>query len=154
FMHHHKDLASQIVFEFAEDAVLNAGTTEESNLRYLSGLGFRMSMDQVTKLDLDFTRLKRLGFQFVKIRANTLISGMRAAKAPVAAEDFKTLLARSGIKLIAERIEDEKSVVQLLEFEVGLGQGYLFGEPKPMRDVSEIIDAKAKEAPANVSTLP
>jgi cyclic-di-GMP phosphodiesterase TipF (flagellum assembly factor) len=154
FMHHHKDLASQIVFEFAEDAVLKAGTAAEANLRYLAGLGFRLSMDQVTKLDLDFTRLKRLGFQFFKVRAGTLISGMKTAKSHVAAEDFKALLSRNGINLIAERIEDEKAVVQLLEFNVDFGQGYLFGEPKPIRELSDIHDPRAKETAQNTAALP
>lgn len=154
FMHHHKDLASQIVFEFAEEAVLNASPPTEANLRYLAGLGFRLSMDQVTKLDLDFARLKRLGFQFFKVRADTLISGMEAAKANVAAEDFKDLLSRNGINLIVERIEDEKAVVQLLEINVDLGQGYLFGEPKPIREFTEIHDPRARDGAQRKVALP
>ena len=73
---------------------------------------------------------------------------MKQANAPVAAEDFKELLARSGIDLIVERVEEEKTVVQLLEFNVGYGQGFLFGEPKPVRDVGEIHDPRAKELTA------
>jgi cyclic-di-GMP phosphodiesterase, flagellum assembly factor TipF len=154
FMHHHKDLASQIVFEFAEDAVLKAGPAQEANLRYLAGLGFRLSMDQVSKLDLDFARLKRLGFQFFKVRAGTLMSGMRTAKANVAAEDFKDHLSRNGINLIVERVEDEKAVVQLLEFNVDFGQGYLFGEPKPIREVGEFADPRVKDVTPMAGALP
>ena len=66
---------------------------------------------------------------------------MRDANAAVAAEDFKDLLARNGINLIAERIEDEKTVVQLLDYNVDFGQGYLFGEPKPIREMAEAHDA-------------
>jgi cyclic-di-GMP phosphodiesterase TipF (flagellum assembly factor) len=146
FMHHHKDLASQIIFEFPEDAVLAAGPAEEANLKYLAGLGFRLSMDQVKRLDIDFASLKRLGFEFVKVRASTLISGMSNANAQVAAEDLKDLLARNGINLIAERIEHEKAVVQLLDFNVGFGQGYLFGEPRPIKDLAEVNDPRAKAA--------
>ena len=145
FMHHHRDLASQIVFEFPEDAVLSAGAAQEANLKYLAGLGFRLSMDQVSTLDLDFAKLKRLGFEFVKVRAATLIHGMRNANAQVAAEDLKDLLARNGINLIAERIEDERAVVQLLEFNVGFGQGYLFGEPRPVREVDEVYDPRSRQ---------
>ena len=75
-----------------------------------------------------------MGFHYLKVRADTLISGMRDAHAAVAAEDFKDLLARNGVNLIVERIEDEKTVVQLLEFNVDFGQGYLFGEPRPIRE--------------------
>jgi cyclic-di-GMP phosphodiesterase TipF (flagellum assembly factor) len=153
FMHLHRDLSAQIVFEFDQASILNAGAGEEANLRYLSGLGFRLSMDQVRRLDLDFAKLKRLGFTFLKVRAETLISGMQTAQAAVAAEDFKDLLARNGINLIAERIEEEKSVVQLLDYGIDFGQGYLFGEPRPIRDVSDVHDPRAKET-ANLQILP
>ena len=154
FMHHHRDLAGQIIFEFSQDSVLAATSSEEANLRYLANLGFRLSMDQVTKLDLDFARLKRLGFQFLKVRAPTLISGMKDAGAAVAAEDFKNLLARNGVNLIAERVEDEKTVVQLLEYNVDFGQGYLFGEPRAIRDIAEANDPRAAPMPPTAKVLP
>jgi cyclic-di-GMP phosphodiesterase TipF (flagellum assembly factor) len=147
FMHHHRDLAGQIVFEFGQDAVLAAGPSEEANLRYLANLGFKLSLDQVTKLDVDFARLRKLGFHFLKLKAQTLISGMRQANAAVAAEDFKDHLLRSGLQLIVERVEDEKTVVQLLEFNVDFGQGYLFGEPRPIKDVPEIVEPRAAPQP-------
>jgi cyclic-di-GMP phosphodiesterase TipF (flagellum assembly factor) len=153
FMHHHRDLSGHIIFEFTQDAVLAARATEEANLRYLANLGFRLSIDNVTKLDVDFAKLRRLGFQFFKLKADTLISGMKQANAAVAAEDFKDLLFRNGLNLIVERVEDEKTVVQLLEYNVDFGQGYLFGVPKPVREVSEMADARATP-PSNVAVLP
>jgi cyclic-di-GMP phosphodiesterase TipF (flagellum assembly factor) len=153
FMHLHRDLNGKIVFEFDQASVLNAGAGEEANLRYLSGLGFRLSMDQVTKLDLDFPKLKRLGFTFLKVKAETLISGMQKAQAAVAAEDFKEHLARNGINLIAERIEEERSVVQLLDYGIDFGQGYLFGEPRPILEVSDVQNPRARET-ANPQILP
>ena len=59
---------------------------------------------------------------------------MNGAGAAVAAEDFKKLLARHGLNLIAERVEDEKTVVQLLDYSVDYAQGFLFGEPRAVRD--------------------
>jgi cyclic-di-GMP phosphodiesterase TipF (flagellum assembly factor) len=154
FMHHHRDLAGQIIFEFSQDCVLAASAPEEANLRYLANLGFRLSMDQVTKLDLDFAKLKRLGFQFLKVRATTLISGMKDAGAAVAAEDFKNLAIRNGVNLIAERVEDEKTVVQLLEFNVDFAQGYLFGEPRAIREIAEANDPRAAPIPPTAKVLP
>ena len=145
FLAAHKDLSGQIVFEFAQASIIEAGAAGEANLKALAALGFRLSMDQVTKLNADFAKLRRLGFSFIKVRADTLIYGMRDARASVAAEDFKDLLARSGLSLIVERIEDEKSVVQLLEYAVDFGQGYLFGEPRPIRELQEVHDPRSRE---------
>jgi len=134
YMHHNRDLSNQIVFEFAQSAVAKAGRTGEENLKYLANLGFALSMDHVTALDADFAALKALGFRHIKVRAETLVAGMSGARAQVAAEDLKKLLARHGLNLIAERVEDEKTVVQLLDYAVDFGQGYLFGEPRAVRD--------------------
>jgi cyclic-di-GMP phosphodiesterase TipF (flagellum assembly factor) len=154
FMHHHRDVSGQIVFEFSEKTVLEAGELGQANLRYLSGLGFALSMDQVSDLRLDFARLKHLGFRFVKVPAETLISGMRGAHSDVAAEDLKDLLARNGLNLIVERIEDERTVVQLLDLNVDYGQGFLFGEPKPIREMADAHDPRTQLAPTNVALFP
>lgn len=134
YMHHNRDLAPQIVFEFSQDAVLAAGNKGEEKLIYLSGLGFSLSMDHVETLALDFAKLKTLGFRHIKVRAETLTGGMESAGAPVSAEDLKQLLARHDLNLIAERVESEKTVVQLLEYGVDYAQGFLFGEPRAVKD--------------------
>ena len=79
-------------------------------------------------------KLKLMGFRHLKVRADMLTGGMSGAGAAVAAEDFKKLLARHGLNLIAERVEDEKTVVQLLDYTVDFAQGFLFGEPRAVRE--------------------
>ncbi len=143
YMHHNRDLAGHIVFEFAQEAVTKAGAAGEANLAYLSSLGFALSMDHVASLALDFVKLKKTGFRHLKVRAHTLTYGMSGAGAVVAAEDFKKLLDRNGLNLIAERVEDEKTVVQLLDYGVDYAQGYLFGEPRAVRE--ESLKALEKE---------
>ena len=72
---------------------------------------------------------------------------MNGAGAAVAAEDFKKLLTRHGLNLIAERVEDEKTVVQLLDYAVDYAQGYLFGEPRAVREDSIKPVAALEPAP-------
>ncbi len=134
YMQANRDLVGQIVFEFSQEAVLAAGAEGERNLAALATMGFALSMDNVQSLKIDFLRLKAIGFRHLKIRAGTLTRGMGGAD--VAAEDFKMLLTRHGLNLIAERVEDEKTVVQLLDYGVDFAQGYLFGEPRAVREES------------------
>jgi cyclic-di-GMP phosphodiesterase TipF (flagellum assembly factor) len=148
YMHHNRDLAPHIVFEFSQHAVLKAGSQGDSNLMYLSNLGFALSMDHVETLALDFAKLKGLGFRHIKVRADMLTRGMQSANAAVAAEDFKKLLERHGLNLIAERVEDEKTVVQLLDFNVDFAQGYLFGEPRAVREDSAKVPEFVVPQPA------
>jgi len=149
YMHHNRDLAGHIVFEFAQDAVAQAGAQGESNLAYLSSLGFALSMDHVSSLAIDFLKMKKLGFRHFKVRAHTLTNGM--ATTDIAAEDFKKLLERNGLNLIAERVEDEKTVVQLLDYGVDYAQGYLFGEPRAVREETlKAVDAAPAQNPTVV----
>jgi cyclic-di-GMP phosphodiesterase TipF (flagellum assembly factor) len=154
YLHHNRDLSGQIVFEFTQQTLNASDAAEESSLRYLSGLGFQLSMDQVTSLDLDFAKLKTLGFRYIKVKPDVLFSIVRPGGTSYTAEEFKDLLARNGVNLIVERIEDEKTVADLAEFGVDYGQGYLFGEPKHIAEMTEAHDAKAPLASvSNVTFL-
>ncbi|MFZ3033405.1 MAG: hypothetical protein WA138_05285, partial [Parvibaculum sp.] len=48
--------------------------------------------------------------------------------------DIKEVLKRNGIQLVVDKIETEREVVNILDMNVELGQGYLFGEPRPVRE--------------------
>jgi len=56
---------------------------------------------------------------------------------------LEDLLARSGIDLIARRIENENTVVDLLDFDARFGQGFLFSPSRPV----------CGEAPQNTSAM-
>ena len=150
YMQANRDLAGQIIFEFGQAAVLKAGAQGEKNLSFLADLGFALSMDHVETLALDFVRLKALGFRHLKVNADILTGGMNGAGAAVAAEDFKKLLSRHGLNLIAERVEEEKTVVQLLDYTVDYAQGFLFGEPRAVREDS----LKAQDAGSGAPVVP
>jgi cyclic-di-GMP phosphodiesterase TipF (flagellum assembly factor) len=62
------------------------------------------------------------------------MSESAAVSADIHAADLSDLLGRFGISLIAERIEAEAQVVDLLEYDVRYGQGFLFSQPRPVRN--------------------
>lgn len=72
-MHHHRDLAGQSIFELVQESVLATSDREEANLGYLAGLCFQLSMDRVSTLAPDLTKLKALGFHSLKVRTDTLM---------------------------------------------------------------------------------
>ena len=151
YMQTNRDLVGQIIFEFDQQAVSRCGAEGERNLTALATMGFALSMDHVESLKLDFLRLKAIGFRHLKVKSSTLTRGMNGAGADVAAEDFKKLLTRHGLNLIAERVEDEKTVLQLLDYGVDYAQGYLFGEPRAVRE--ETLHKVSALEPATVIPL-
>jgi len=48
--------------------------------------------------------------------------------------DLSDLCGRHNITLIADRIESENQIVNIIDYEIALGQGRLFSEPRPVRD--------------------
>lgn len=134
YIEQNRDLAAHIVLEFAQDEVQKCSRDAQDNLRYLAQLGFAMSMDHVETLRCDFSHLRSLGFRYFKVKSHMLTGDIGAVGGAVTAEDFKILLARHEIDLIAEWVEDEKTVLHLLDYSVDYAEGFLFGEPRPVRE--------------------
>ena len=132
FLGANRVLAPYLVFEFSQAAVRAMGPIEQECLATLAELGFRFSMDHVADLRIEPRELADLGFRFIKVPAALLLS-RAAASGDIHPADFSDLLGRFGIDLIAERIESEGTVVDLLDYDVRFGQGFLFSPPRPVR---------------------
>ena len=133
YMEFNKDLASQLVFEFSQATVNGCGPIENESLAALAGLGFKFSMDRVTSLKLDYAKLHETSFRYIKIPAQTLLSGLAGTDADIHPGDLKELMSRHGINLIIDKIESERQVIDILDYGVDYGQGYLFGKPRPVK---------------------
>ncbi len=146
YMQHNRDLAGQIVFEFGQDALVKAGCEGRGEFGLPRKPGLRAVDGSHRDAGARFRAAEEDGFKHIKLRADTLLGGMGTARAAVGPEDFKKLLERHGLNLIVERVEDEKTVVQLLDYAVDFAQGYLFGEPRAVRD--DTIKALEKSEPS------
>ena len=145
FMEQNPDLASSLIFEFSQAAVAGNTALEWRQLARLAARGYRFSMDNVTHLDLDLEELAERRFGFIKVPAATLLNGMVEARSRFLSSDIKLALRRYGIDLIAEKIEDENTVVGLLDFELDFAQGFLFGEPRRSRGPEELHGYNGRE---------
>jgi cyclic-di-GMP phosphodiesterase, flagellum assembly factor TipF len=132
FLDANRAIAPSLVLEFTQSGLRGAGPIETESLAALKACGFHFSMDNVTDLRLEPRELANRGFRFVKLRAS-LILNRSGITTDIHPGDLPDLLARFGIDLIAEKIESEGSVVDLLDFDVKFGQGYLFSPPRPVR---------------------
>ena len=132
FMEANRALASSLMLELPQDAWRSMGPMEHESLSAFAERGFRFSMDQVSDLRMEPKDLSERGIRFVKIQAALLLN-KAAAPADIHAGDLSDLLGRFGISLVAERIETEAVVVDLLDYDVRFGQGFLFSPPRPVR---------------------
>lgn len=124
------ELAGRLVFEFTQAAFRKLGPDVQEHLDRLGRQGYRFSLDRVEDLALDAAALAGRHVAFVKIDAGRLLAGANGI-------DPKELLARlgdAGIAVVAVMVEEESQVLELLDLEAELAQGYLFAEPKPSRE--------------------
>ncbi len=131
------DLANHLIFEFNQEMVTSFSAIEEESLLALKDLGFRFAVDNVTDLSMNFRHLVTLGFHFVKLPAIVLLSARNTGTKDIHAEDIPRYLARNGLDVIVDHIETETQVVELLDYDIKYGQGFLFSAPREVKpDVS------------------
>jgi cyclic-di-GMP phosphodiesterase, flagellum assembly factor TipF len=151
FLDANRAIASSLVLEFTQSGLRHAGPIENESLAAMRACGYAFSVDNVTDLRLEPRELAARGFRFVKIGAN-LILNRGGIAADIHPGDLPDLLARFGIDLIADRIESEGTVVDLLDYDVKFGQGFLFSPPRPVRaealqGIADRNDVVARDVP-------
>jgi cyclic-di-GMP phosphodiesterase, flagellum assembly factor TipF len=133
FLEANRALAPSFVLEFKQATFRNLGPTESEHLAALAQRGYRFSIDHVTDLRIEPRELADRGVRFIKVPAALLLDPRQSSTSDIHPSDLSDLLGRFGIDLIAERIEGERAVVDLLDFDVRFGQGFLFAPPRPLR---------------------
>ncbi|WP_417487662.1 EAL domain-containing protein [Maricaulis sp.] len=141
FIRQNKDLSGSLIFEISQQAFEERDAIAARNMARMADFGFRFSIDQIAHVELDLTEMERAGVRFAKIGGRRLLDAIENYESiagyeagAIATEDLAGLFGRHGIELIVDKIEDEATVVEVLEMDVAYGQGHLFGEPRPVRD--------------------
>jgi len=133
FLEANRALAPSFVLEFKQATFRNLGPTEIEHLAALAQRGYRFSIDHVADLRIEPRELADRGVRYIKVPAALLLDPKQTSTSDIHPSDLSDLLGRFGIDLIAERIEGERAVVDLLDYDVRFGQGFLFAPPRPLR---------------------
>jgi cyclic-di-GMP phosphodiesterase TipF (flagellum assembly factor) len=133
FLEANRALAPSFVLEFKQATFRNLGPVETEHLAALAQRGYRFSIDHVTDIRIEPRELADRGVRFIKVPAALLLDQTQTSASDIHPSDLSDLLGRFGIDLIAERIEGERAVVDLLDYDVRFGQGFLFAPPRPLR---------------------
>jgi cyclic-di-GMP phosphodiesterase TipF (flagellum assembly factor) len=133
----------RLVLSFAQSEVRTFTSGHAEALGSMAAAGFSFALEEVTDLDMDFSALRDMGFEFVKLDASVFLDGLPAASGRVPAADICRYLADHGLTLIVGRIDDEWLSARVLGFGVLLGKGALFGGPRQVKPeiVAEAVAA-------------
>jgi cyclic-di-GMP phosphodiesterase TipF (flagellum assembly factor) len=124
FMMSHEEFTGRFVFEISQKDYFELDNTVKGRLQSLGRRGFGFSLDQVSDLDLNYDDLGRNYFKFIKADALPLLRERGSDM-----NDFKAMLRRNGMELIASRVEDEAMAGRIADAGLEYAQGYHFGEP-------------------------
>jgi cyclic-di-GMP phosphodiesterase TipF (flagellum assembly factor) len=135
FMAQNAELAPHLMFEFSQADVAQFDAATHRQLGFLANYGFRFSLDRVTDFRLDLRALKESGFAVVKIEAALLIKSVGGDKPVIDLRALKRALDRNALDLVVDKVESEQDLVELLDYNLDYAQGFLFGAPRPSKDI-------------------
>jgi cyclic-di-GMP phosphodiesterase TipF (flagellum assembly factor) len=143
----HPDTLGRIVLELSQRCWRTLDAERAGALASLRDKGVPFALDRASDLRLDPLALADRGVRFVKLPADLMIAADHGRGLDIEVGDLASVLRRAGIKLVAERVEREEIVPDLIELDVPLAQGFVFAAPRAVR--SEVLNPPAAgEAPA------
>lgn len=133
----------EVVLEITESAAARNEGAALENLARLRMRGFELSIDDFGTGFSSLAKLVRTPFSELKIDKSFVsrVATDRAARTLV--ESIVALARRLGMRTVAEGIETEDQLEELLALDCDMGQGYLFAKPMPMADWLGFMGASA-----------
>jgi cyclic-di-GMP phosphodiesterase TipF (flagellum assembly factor) len=130
----HPELAGRMILALPQRSWRSLDAEQASALRSLRDR-IGLAVDRVVEPRLDPAALAACGASYAKIGLDTLLGEHGPALA--------VSLARSGIRLVAEGVERESDVPDLIDLDLPLAQGAVFSPPRVVRP--EVLSPPAPE---------
>ena len=141
YMRENRSMANKLIFEIRQSALENIDDDTRRILKALSVLGCRLSMDQVEQPSVDRAFLREIGVRFIKISSSRLQKFTRDDKAIDLMHRIKNQFAKDDITIIADRVESEQVLKEILDLELDYGQGFVFGRPDRVGAYEKVLYA-------------
>ena len=133
FLEANRALAPSFVLEFKQATLRKLGPPKPKISPRCRSAAIASRSTTSRDLRIEPRELADRGVRFIKVPASLLLDPKQSSTSDIHPSDLSDLLGRFGIDLIAEKIEGERAVVDLLDYDVRFGQGFLFAPPRPLR---------------------
>ena len=134
----------EVVLEITESAAARNEGAALENLARLRMRGFELSIDDFGTGFSSLAKLVRTPFSELKIDRSFVSRVVTDHAARTLVESIVALARRLGMRTVAEGIETEEQLQELLALDCDMAQGYLFAKPMPMPDWLEFMGAAAR----------
>jgi cyclic-di-GMP phosphodiesterase TipF (flagellum assembly factor) len=137
------DVAGRLVFEISQRCWRTLDAETAGGLAALRAKGVGFALDRATDLRIDPLALADRGVKFCKLPCEMLLDRRAGQGADIAVADLSAVLSRAGIRLVAEKVEREEAVPDLIDLDIPFGQGFVFSGPRAVRtDVFSGVNAQ------------
>lgn len=124
-----RSLTSRLVFEMPQKDFMNPPEGVDRIIKAMGQLGFTFSLDHVDNPSTDLAKLKSMNVRYMKVDISRILALGNTREGQQMFNRLRRGFDNSGITLIAEKIEKESDLKELLDFDVDYGSGFLFGRP-------------------------
>lgn len=128
FVRSRRDLCDRLILELQEDDFRSLAPPVQRIIDGLTHLGCQISLDNI-RGNINADEFAELGVTFIKYNAQKMVELCQSYEGEMNIARMKSSLDRSGVTLILEKLESNNELKELLDFDVELGEGYLFGRP-------------------------
>jgi len=131
----------RVVIELTEREAVEDVERLRNNLQSLQAAGMRIAADDVGAGNAGLRLLSQIKFDIVKIDLSLVQQGPFQETSMAVLRALMDLATRWGSKIVAEGIETEEQLEMVRNLGIGAAQGYLFGKPESLANVSATVDA-------------
>lgn len=132
--------ASLLKLEVTETIIMDDPDAAEAMLRHIKSLGVNLAIDDFGTGYSSLSYLHRFPFDTLKID-KSFVEKMLESEKHFDTVKIITMLASSlGMNVVAEGVEDERSLGKLRELGCTYGQGYLFSRPVTSDKIIKMLD--------------
>lgn len=146
------DILGRLAFEIPQRAWRMLDAESAGALEQLRAKGAFFILDRATDMRLDPLSLADRGVAYAKLPARMLLDPQPSHGLDFETADLATVLSRAGIRLVADRVETESDVPDLIDIDVPLAQGFVFAPPRAVRP--DIVAGLARRATPPQSAPP
>ncbi len=124
-----------LVVEIDENDAIDRREAAERFAAEMKGIGCGLLLDGFARRSVSFELLKALRADYVKVDGTIVRNIMRSGSAAAKLKAILRVGQVTGVKVIAECVEDEKILASLKLLKVGYAQGFGVHKPEPIADL-------------------
>jgi EAL domain-containing protein (putative c-di-GMP-specific phosphodiesterase class I) len=126
---------ASLVIEIDENDAIDRREAAERFAAEMKGIGCELLLDGFARRSVSFEPLKALLVDYVKVDGTIIRNIMRSGSAAAKLKAILRVGQVTGVKVIAECVEDAKILASLKLLKVGFAQGFGVHKPEPIDEL-------------------